>query len=778
MKINKKGNMKIILIIIISVIIVGGILIWGFVTDWKFFNTKKKDITCVNDQWKNDKCKDYTYIGNKDDCNNNKGGIFTAGTNTSDQTCVTCGNDQWLNDNKCNNYSKIDYCDGERHIFTAGTKNSDQTCVTCGNDQWVNGNKCDDYTWNTPSCQGPDKWILKHPRQNQISCYHAIKSNTPSGNSSNERLFELLFYDRYNGLTGYDAAIISTCKYFGVIVTLNEIAPMRIQHQNFDTTDTEFDSGDKGKEQKVAYELIAASMSTKFTQSQKNTCQSEYPSENSILWKYVDYPDSECYRQTTWEFYVVRKFNYNYIDPSVEPSYRIEIINGDYIYTPDPTNPDTSYNYGPIKYFKIDSEDLSDMFSNYISDEFAALSWRRNRYFDVIEDMISNFNEDISGWDVSKVKNMKGMFSNKYTSFKSLKFNRDLREWDVSNVTDMEDMFKGTTFNGDISKWDVSNVTNMKDMFKGTTFNRDIHNWNVSNVTDMENMFQTSAFNKDVSIWDVSASVNTTNMFTNSFENCYKIRILQNPLCPLTYIPDRNVLDALIAAGNTDGNFQHNSGGTSGGTYNLGPIRTWILGKSCKDLSYLFDGRTDFNEDISGWDVSNVTNMKDMFHEAESFNQPLNEWDVSKVRTMEGMFDGAILFNQPLNNWDVSEVTSMRTMFQYAKSFNQPIGKWTPKKVKNMNHMFNGFNIYTMTFVQDLNSWCPYIKSNSLELFQFIDFRYSNYFSGNYNSMSDHSMKISRANADKIKWYFRLWSDGYGITPEMKTKYQAAYDAC
>ena len=35
--------------------------------------------------------------------------------------------------------------------------------------------------------------------------------------------------------------------------------------------------------------------------------------------------------------------------------------------------------------------------------------------------------------------------------------------------------------------------------------------------------------------------------------------------------------------------------------------------------------------EISNWDVSKVTDMKEMFYNAHSFNQPLNNWDVSNV---------------------------------------------------------------------------------------------------------------------------------------------------
>ena len=76
--------------------------------------------------------------------------------------------------------------------------------------------------------------------------------------------------------------------------------------------------------------------------------------------------------------------------------------------------------------------------------------------------------------------------------------------------------------------------------------------------------------------------------------------------------------------------------------------------------------------DISEWDVSNVTDMYNMFEGATSFNQPLNNWNVSKVTNMAEMFWGASSFNQPLKKWNVSNVTNMYNMFEGATSFNQP----------------------------------------------------------------------------------------------------------
>ena len=77
-----------------------------------------------------------------------------------------------------------------------------------------------------------------------------------------------------------------------------------------------------------------------------------------------------------------------------------------------------------------------------------------------------------------------------------------------------------------------------------------------------------------------------------------------------------------------------------------------------------------FNQDISQWKVSKVTDMSCMFCGASSFNQPLNDWNVSNVSSTNGMFYNASSFNQPLNDWNVSNVINMEDMFYKASLFN------------------------------------------------------------------------------------------------------------
>ncbi len=93
-------------------------------------------------------------------------------------------------------------------------------------------------------------------------------------------------------------------------------------------------------------------------------------------------------------------------------------------------------------------------------------------------------------------------------------------------------------------------------------------------------------------------------------------------------------------------------------------------------IDLLFEGREDFNQDISNWDVSNVSNMKGMFAGATSFNQDISNWDVSNVSNMFAMFDTATSFNQNLSKWDISNAESF-IMFSGTPMQNK--GEWHPK---------------------------------------------------------------------------------------------------
>ena len=218
----------------------------------------------------------------------------------------------------------------------------------------------------------------------------------------------------------------------------------------------------------------------------------------------------------------------------------------------------------------------------------------------------SSFDQDISGWVVSRVINMEGMFT-------STSFDQYISDWDVSNVTNMEGMFSISPFNQNIGSWDVSSVTTMELMFyRALSFDQNISGWDVSSVDNMYGMFWVaSSFNQDIGGWDVSQVKNMGEMFSSSPFN-------QN-------------------------------------------ISGWKV-SDVTNMRNMFRSASSFDQDIGGWDVSNVTSMYGMFYGASSFNQNLSGWDVSSVITMNGMFCNAFSFDQDLGSWNVSSVTDMGWM--------------------------------------------------------------------------------------------------------------------
>ena len=125
------------------------------------------------------------------------------------------------------------------------------------------------------------------------------------------------------------------------------------------------------------------------------------------------------------------------------------------------------------------------------------------------------------------------------------------------------------------------------------------------------------------------------------------------------------------------------------------------------DMSYLFSvgdglsGTTSFNGDISHWDTRAVTNMYDMFREAQSFNQDISNWHTGSVTNTQGMFRQAKEFNQDIGNWDTSSFVHTTYMFDSAAAFNQSLSRWDTSNITDMYRMFNFGG-----FKQDISNWC------------------------------------------------------------------------
>ncbi|HAP96474.1 MAG TPA: hypothetical protein DCP54_12160, partial [Chryseobacterium sp.] len=107
-------------------------------------------------------------------------------------------------------------------------------------------------------------------------------------------------------------------------------------------------------------------------------------------------------------------------------------------------------------------------------------------------------------------------------------------------------------------------------------------------------------------------------------------------------------------------------------------INQWDT-SSVTNMSQMFSNAQNFNGDLSGWDTSAVTNMNQMFNYATKFNSDISKWNTGKVTDMGYMFTGANAFNQDISNWNVASVYTFYSMFNGAGSFNQNLGTWQLK---------------------------------------------------------------------------------------------------
>ena len=71
--------------------------------------------------------------------------------------------------------------------------------------------------------------------------------------------------------------------------------------------------------------------------------------------------------------------------------------------------------------------------------------------------------------------------------------------------------------------------------------------------------------------------------------------------------------------------------------------KIWTLAEAFSD--------TDFNQDISSWDVSNVKDMNGMFRDNKRFKQDLSNWDISKLDNVLFMFKGSLITMDDLKSW-------------------------------------------------------------------------------------------------------------------------------
>ena len=116
---------------------------------------------------------------------------------------------------------------------------------------------------------------------------------------------------------------------------------------------------------------------------------------------------------------------------------------------------------------------------------------------------------------------------------------------------------------------------------------------------------------------------------------------------------------------------------------------------------------TRFNEDVSGWDVSNATDLSYTFAYCYPFaGTGMSGWDVGNVTTMANMLNWCYLaFNPDISGWDTHSLTTMANMCLTCNTFNRSLAAWDVTGVTTMANFTDGAHWSTANYSATLIGW-------------------------------------------------------------------------
>ena len=280
-------------------------------------------------------------------------------------------------------------------------------------------------------------------------------------------------------------------------------------------------------------------------------------------------------------------------------------------------------------------------------------------------------------WDVTAITDMSQLFSGITGNVRSgettghYMVHPEIGNWDTSNVTTMQNMFSGTSFNKNIGNWNTSNVTNMTSMFSyAFEFNQDINTkavttensptqsaytaWDTQNVETMEKMFQNArGFNQPIGNWNTSRVIGVG--FNAMFEHHNATQVGRS------------------------GIFNQNIN-TKEVTVNSVTYTAWDV-SNVTTLNRMLSGLSHFNQPIGNWQFkASLIDLGAILKDSVSFNQSIvkkevtvgtdtyTAWNTTNVQYMAAMFQGATDFNQNISNWTVVNGTIQDQDYMFLNS--------------------------------------------------------------------------------------------------------------
>jgi surface protein len=269
----------------------------------------------------------------------------------------------------------------------------------------------------------------------------------------------------------------------------------------------------------------------------------------------------------------------------------------------------------------------------------------------------TRFNDsNISQWSVSSVTNMTSMFEG------ATSFNQSLNSWNVSKATNLFSMFKNaSSFNQSLSNWDTGAATNMSFMFSGAnTFNQDLASWNTGKVKTMAYMFdlpntmknnvKNNTINETTTL-TYKCDVNTTDRLpmyqlgSDSTETWNDGVLRSNPTGSL-YALKRTLIAGVTYTAVVEGTYRSMGGSTTFSNC-LRSVDHWGQNTGVVSSQNAFKNAINLTK-VTDSVPNTITNMNSMFYGASNFNQNLSGWNVGNVTTRTDFSTGSGLTSSNL----------------------------------------------------------------------------------------------------------------------------------
>ena len=325
-------------------------------------------------------------------------------------------------------------------------------------------------------------------------------------------------------------------------------------------------------------------------------------------------------------------------------------------------------------------DETADVYAVLYSDGTLSFQKRKDTYPSKTVVEVYPFNESTHFPTIDSV-----LWKNNALNVKSVEFRDKIRP--VSTARWFNGFENATSIN--LKNLDTSRDTNMNKMFsycKGLT-KLDVSGLDTSQVTDMDAMFAVciNLTNIPVSNFNTSKVKDMHSMF----DSCFKLQSLDLSMFDTSNVTDFGYMfsgDKVMSTLHLTDNF---------------------VTEKAKDISGILNGCEKIsNINVSKWNVSNVTTMKEAFCNNYSLKSlDLSNWNTSNCENSQMMFynDTALTSIGNTNNWSVSKITTTHSMFEgCSKLQSLDTSKWVFSNLTNADSMFN--NCQSLTKL-DVSNW-------------------------------------------------------------------------